>query len=374
MISEHELELSFYTELSSLDKKNKVFLVQDSRTDLVYVKKVLPRADLSVYEALSKAEIPGIPQIKAVIPDDDKTIIIEEHINGPNLADIMVDKLVTEPGAAAAVYKLCSTVEKLHSLEPPVIHRDIKPSNIIIAKDGTPYLIDFDAAKTYSPDKNRDTELIGTEGYAAPEQYGFSQSSPETDIYALGVLINDMVTGHLPVDGITEGVFKTVVEKATSMDPANRFHSAAELAEAIREASGIPEDVLLGRNRSRSEGSGQWAPHRARYLLPGFDSQSIVTRIMSLAGYALIVYSMLTADFVHDGEPLTGALLWMNRICAALSILGPIIYFGNFKGIKEKFPSRKSGRHNGLKTALAAFLLFLIPIMICALVERIMGI
>ena len=73
----------------------------------------------------------------------------------------------------------------------PIIHRDIKPSNIMITEQNHVVLLDFNAAKLYTNASTNDTVLLGTKGYAAPEQYGFGSSSPQTDIYAIGVLIKE---------------------------------------------------------------------------------------------------------------------------------------------------------------------------------------
>lgn len=83
------------------------------------------------------------------------------------------------------IEQLCAVVRVLHEQKPIIIHRDIKPSNVMLSADGVIKLIDFDASKDFTPDEKRDTELIGTFNYAAPEQYGFASSDPRTDIYIL---------------------------------------------------------------------------------------------------------------------------------------------------------------------------------------------
>ena len=94
---------------------------------------------------------------------------------------------------------LCNILEALHSMTPPIIHRDIKPSNIIITSYNYAMLLDFNAAKQFSGQNESDTVLIGTPGYAAPEQYGFGSSSPKTDIYSLGIVLREMLDRITPV-------------------------------------------------------------------------------------------------------------------------------------------------------------------------------
>lgn len=259
-------------------------------------------------------------------------------------------------------------------MNPPVIHRDIKPSNIIIGKDGTIRLIDFDAASRFTPEKNRDTTLMGTQGYAAPEQYGFCRSGPETDIYALGVLLNEMLTGKLPVEKTVNGPFASVVEKATAMDPENRYHSADEMSRAVSRVMHLErEENPSGETSSTERFYYKKKPHRSKYLLPGLDAKEIYVRVMAAAGYALLGWSLLGVDYTdHEtGQALYGSQLWVNRICMFFSVFLTVVYLGNFRGVKEKFPPHGSGRHDGLKTAIGAFIMLLIPAAVCVVIERI---
>lgn len=101
----------------------------------------------------------------------------------------------------------------MHSYYLPIIHRDIKPSNVIVTNDGIVKLLDMNAAKYYKGNAEEDTHLIGTVGYAAPEQYGFGESSVQTDIYALGVLLNYLIVGDIPKKGLSSGQIGRIVEK-----------------------------------------------------------------------------------------------------------------------------------------------------------------
>ena len=374
MKPEHELELSFFEELSSLDDKGKVFLVKDMRDDTIHVKKILSKDVADVYDALSKAEIPGIAKVEAVFPDEEQVIVIEEHINGTALSRIMKKRTLKPEEAASVIYFLCDALSILHAMNPPVIHRDIKPSNIIIGKDGAIRLIDFDAASRYTPEKNRDTTLMGTQGYAAPEQYGFCRSGPETDIYALGVLLNEMLTGRLPIEKTVKGPFASVVEKATAMDPENRYHTADEMSRAV---SLVMHPEREGNPSDGASSSGQFyykkKPRRSKYLLPGLDAKEIYVRVMAAAGYLLLGWSCLNTDYTdrETGSVLYGSQLWLNRICMFFALFLTIVYLGNFMGIREKFPSRDSGRHNGLKTAAGALTVLFVPIVVCVIIERI---
>lgn len=94
--------------------------------------------------------------------------------------------------------QLCTVLDYLHTQRPPIVFRDLKPSNIIRAVTGHIYLIDFGIARHFKPGQVKDTSILGSPGYAAPEQYGRAQTTPQTDIYSLGALLHCLLTGHDP--------------------------------------------------------------------------------------------------------------------------------------------------------------------------------
>ena len=94
-------------------------------------------------------------------------------------------------------------------------------------------LIDLSIAKIENP-RGGDTRALGTPGFAAPEQFGISPSAVETDIYALGTLLNLMLTGEHPTVKNPKGLINMVVSKATSTQISKRYHSAADLKRALK--------------------------------------------------------------------------------------------------------------------------------------------
>ncbi len=132
--------------------------------------------------------------------------------------------------------QICALAAALHSLKPPVIHRDIKPENLIVGPDGRLSLIDFDIARLYRQGESRDTSFLGTEGTAAPEQYGFAQTDARTDVYAMGMTLLWLRTGvydraALPQAGPR---LRRVLARATDFSPARRYASAADMGRALQ--------------------------------------------------------------------------------------------------------------------------------------------
>ena len=121
--------------------------------------------------------------------------------------------------------QVCRIVEELHSVRPPIIHRDIKPSNIIITQEHAVKLLDLNAAHQIHFQKAEDTVLMGTKGYAAPEQYGFGQSDVRTDVYAMGKLMEQM--------GANQSRYAHIVKKATQMEPKKRYRDIEEMERAL---------------------------------------------------------------------------------------------------------------------------------------------
>lgn len=133
---------------------------------------------------------------------------------------------------------------QLHGCDPPVIHRDLKPQNIVLTPEGNLFLIDLGTVRAYREGVSHDTEFIGTRETAAPEQYGYRQTDCRTDIYALGVIYLYLLTGSMELLN-TKALSqvpddcRSIIEKCTRMEPKERYASACQLEEAVRETMGI---------------------------------------------------------------------------------------------------------------------------------------
>ncbi len=119
---------------------------------------------------------------------------LEEHLNNEKIGHLPYEK-VLQIGI-----QLCTVLGYLHTRQPPIIFRDLKPTNIMLSADGQLYLIDFGIARHFKLGQTKDTIAFGSPGYAAPEQYGKTQSTPCTDIYSLGVTLHQLLTGSDPSD------------------------------------------------------------------------------------------------------------------------------------------------------------------------------
>jgi len=194
------------------------------------IKRVYQNTD-NVYQVLQTISHPNIPKVYEVIYNNDTVTILEEYIEGLTISDVLDSGLYKESGVISIISSLCDALQILH--ENGIVHRDIKPENVMIDNSGTVKLIDYNASKIYKPHKSQDTHTLGTAGYAAPEQFGITQSDKRVDIYALGILMNVMLTGEYPSKLFYQGRLEKVIEKCTHLDPNKRYQNVRDLKDAL---------------------------------------------------------------------------------------------------------------------------------------------
>ena len=319
MTIQEELQLSYYKQKSTLNASHNVFLVQHVETGKLYVKKILSVYDKAVYDELCEYPLENTPRIYVVVEDDSRLIIIEEYINGETLEEIVQrDGPLSESNAVQILMQLCVIVNGLHSYFPPIIHRDLKPSNVIVSNDGIVKLLDMNAAKHYKGSSGEDTQLIGTVGYAAPEQYGFGESSVQTDIYALGVLLNYLVTGDIPKRSLATGQIGHIVEKCTAIDPNDRYQNAAELFSALEKYR--PSD------KTKAALFIKWLP-------PGFRTLNPVK--MLLSGFLYVIFFIAAMQLDVKNAP--SGKEWIDKTFFLVFFLVAVAFIGNYMDIWHVF-------------------------------------
>lgn len=404
MTLEEESRLSFYRELTVLDEKKNIVLVQDIRNSELCVKKTLDIYSRDVYEQLASVRIEGVPAVKECVADDGKLIVVEEYVQGRSLKQVLDEQgLLNEEQAYDIAVQLADILVRLHQLEPAIVHRDIKPSNIIIEKNGHVNLIDFNAARHVNADKNEDTRMLGTVYFAAPEQFGFGQSDERTDIYGLGATINYIMTGDKPGAGIAECRFSDILKKCLMVDAKDRYQSAAELRGVLdmlnynahtqdngkdRTAFGGDNVALIVRvcenikfvfvnwyrksQISKGDVNSSWR----KYLLPGFRSLNIISCIAALIWYAVIVMLTfgLTVSDSKTGTPEAGGKLIIYKIAAFIIMLVQTLWFGNYLDVRRKLPGMK--KVNAISTSLTfvyAFVILFLLVMFLIIIMVIAG-
>ncbi|MBO6299712.1 MAG: protein kinase [Lachnospiraceae bacterium] len=231
------LALSLYSVERDIDKNGRIALVRDPEDGRLYVRKFMTYYDKTIYEYLKDHPVGHMPVVVALYEGSNGLFIIEEYIEGATVSEMLEKGCLPEKKAIDIARSVCRILEVLHSLPTPIIHRDIKPSNIIVKPDGEVVLLDMNVAKWYDADKTDDTAYMGTQYYAAPEQagYGFKASSAKTDIYAVGVLLNVMLTGKIPKEQRASGPIWDIIERCIRLNAEERY-TAAELIRELDKA------------------------------------------------------------------------------------------------------------------------------------------
>lgn len=198
---------------------------------------------------LVKLAHPNIPKVVDYFSEPMSHFMVMEFIEGSDL-----DRLLRNRGAAFPEktvirwgIQLCRVLHYLHIQKPPVIFRDIKPSNVILTSDGRMVLVDFGIARIFKAYKSSDTYAMGTEGYAAPEQYlGGGQTDPRSDIYALAATLYHLATNEAPFFELPRlkdlsPQLSAILKKATELDPDHRFRSAKAMKDSLQMILGETE-------------------------------------------------------------------------------------------------------------------------------------
>ena len=230
----------------------------------------------------------GIPAFRECVCDEngDFAGFVMEYVEGRSLQQILEDgKCYTVRETAEAGLQLCGIMEQLHGQEPPMIFRDLKPANILVRPGGEFVLVDYGAVRKLRKSAATDTMQLGTDGYAAPEQYGgWEQSDERTDIYGIGAVLHHMITGRPPLEtGLrplreilgSKGESRQYAEMAKILllccmtAPSMRYSSCKELGKALKgvlgscERGGTAKKRLLGIAGYRSRNAGNRFRERA---------------------------------------------------------------------------------------------------------------
>lgn len=203
-------------------KDGKISYVYDKVGKQFYIMKERDLKTAEIYSRLKDLKSPYLPEIYHAVECDGKFFIVEEFIQGRTLNEILIhNNGLDEKNSADVLKQLCNALKILHAQK--IIHRDIKPSNIMVTNDGAVKLIDFNISRIVKENRDNDTDFLGTRGYAPPEQYGFGQTDSRSDIYSLGVTIQEILGENY------EGYLKKILAKCTDLDPANRYQSVEEI-------------------------------------------------------------------------------------------------------------------------------------------------
>ncbi len=182
---------------------NRLLAIKEINLSALTDQEVIEATDASNREVhlLSDLTHPNLPRIYDHFTDREHWYLVMDFIEGETLEQYLdrtrSGRLPLEEVLDIGI-RLCTVLDYLHTREPSIIFRDLKPANVMRTSAGHLYLIDFGIARHFKPGQPRDTVPLGSPGYAAPEQYGRAQTTPRADIYSLGALLHQLLTGNNP--------------------------------------------------------------------------------------------------------------------------------------------------------------------------------
>lgn len=205
------------------------------KNDEIVVNSLLAEANM-----MKRLDHPSLPRIVDIIDNGVTIYVVMDYIEGESL-----DKILNEYGAQSEervigwAKQLCDALGYLHSQKPPIIYRDMKPANVMLKPEGNIKIIDFGIAREYKEQNLADTTVLGTKGYAPPEQYS-GQTDARSDIFALGMTMHHLLTGIDPRNGepyapvrqwnpeLSEGI-ELIIDRCVEPAAENRYQSCSDL-------------------------------------------------------------------------------------------------------------------------------------------------
>ena len=258
-----------------------VYLAHDTHLDRQVAIKTLHRDNRNDAETLireariaSKLQHPNIVTLHDAIVHEDTPCLVYSYIEGQTLAHLLKQKGTLSPARATQI--VCGILEGLeHAHGQGVIHLDIKPGNVMTSPDGAPMIMDFGIAQAVSHQPGGGN--AGTPQYMAPERLSAHGSEPRSDLYSLGMMLYEMVTGTPAVDGDNvyqilhrsahgttdapsahnlsiDEKLEAIILKAIAKNPDERYPDASAMRHALQQYLDVPADsTAIGNGHSTLE-------------------------------------------------------------------------------------------------------------------------
>ncbi len=285
-----------------------------------FVRKKIPKemARRDVWSALSECSCLRLPHVIATYELPDLFVVVCDYIPGDSLENLVSQRgTLAVDEAISITLNVCEATEAIHARN--IIHRDLSPANIIIAADGA-HIIDFNIARLYTAGETKDTNKLGTFGFASPEQFGFAPTDARSDVYSIGRLLGFMLTGIRPDDDSYETSLnavlntlpnlQTVLKRACAFEPSSRFQSAQALSSALEEIAGNRSSsealAKTGADQTSNTNQSTLSKLKSNLRKPAFLIPAIIVVILLVAGIAWVATS-LTPTASNDNTNATTA-------------------------------------------------------------------
>lgn len=356
MTVDEKFKLWQFTELGAISEK--AVLVKNNYSGTLMVKYTADKKCFDVFQIMEKSSAPNLMAVYDTVIENDKCVSLCEYIEGVTLEQAVKKRgIYDEYGTVNIIAQLCDGLAVLHKNR--IVHRDINPSNVMLDKNGIVKIIDFDILRIVKTGQGRDTQVMGTPGYASPEQFGFYQTDARADIYSCGVLMNYLLSGKLPNEYMYNGNLTPVITRCIEMDPKNRFNSVNEL-----------KQVLLGR-KANINTSKKPEKYINYWKLPGFRKGNLAAEVFTVIGIAIYLFFFCAyLNFFSNGgysdEVLRGVLIGLCLFFFLTAL--PYCSFGDIFGVSRLFSKKHPmlGKVitkviGGISLIIGLYLFFYIP-------------
>ncbi|NNJ09585.1 protein kinase [Chloroflexales bacterium ZM16-3] len=278
-------------------------------------------------ELLASLSHPNLPRVTDHFQEGGKNYLVMEFVPGETLLDYCQRLGAPRPldEVLGWASQICDVLSYLHGQRPPVIFRDLKPANVMMTPAGTLKLIDFGIARLFKPGQSHDTQAFGTMGYSAPEQYGRGQTDARSDVYSLGVMLHQLLTGFdpaaapfrlPPADQVNPAVPAAVaatLARAMHNEPDQRFASIAEMRLALL-GSGHLVQRAASAQQAFAPAIGATTALGGGMLPVGAQKSTAIARVAFWMGVASLSVMLLALLLVSIGaathDPESGLNNW----------------------------------------------------------------
>lgn len=244
-----------------------VYRATDARTGRIVAVKEMGQDGLSTDDArdalasfrfeadtLLRLRHPNLPEVYDRFSEGARHYLVMEFIDGQTLEQRLAaagGSALPEVEVLGWARQVCSVLSYLHNQRPPIIFRDLKPSNVMLARGGRIKLIDFGIARLFAPGRSRDTQVLGTPGFAPPEQYGKAQTDARADVYALACTLYQLLSGYDPAttpfalpplhsrNPRVSPHVQLAIERATKLDREARYPTIAAFEQDLLRPAGM---------------------------------------------------------------------------------------------------------------------------------------
>lgn len=290
---------------------DRTLLAKSIRDGRPVIEKIMPSSQGCIYEKLKTLQHPNVVPVWDVAYHEEQCVVIMEYVSGITLKELIGQRgALTGQEAVEILVQLLNGLEFLHGLG--VVHRDIHPGNILISSDHVVKILDLGIARKVKENRAQDTSILGTVGFAAPEQYGFAQTDGRTDIYSAGVLLNVMLTGKVPNVIMAPGRLGQIIHKCIEIAPEQRYRDVRSLRSDLQQ---LPNGLQRVRGKGAQGALGAEAEAARRSGIPGFRTGKRWKQIIAVPGYGIMalftVFLTMDASFKRGVPGLLLELLAM---------------------------------------------------------------